>query len=139
MGRRRGLGGVSWWDTVPPQPPPSGTYQLEHPGAATAGGEAAESAQQDHDDTGTHQDEGHVGGLLIQQGEVDGQAHPAPDAHGQQHDARHLGKEGKPPLRSAPVATGQRGRDAPAGSGRTGRDRTGRDGPGSALTQKTKV
>lgn len=76
-----------------PHPTPSGAiYQLEHPGAAAAGGEAAKGAQKDNDGASAHQDEGDIGGLLVQQGEVDGQADPAPDAHGQQHDTRHLGE-----------------------------------------------
>lgn len=81
-----------------PPAPRGGTYQLQHPRAAAAGGEAAEGAQQHHDDAGAHQDKGHVGGFLIQQREVDGQAHPAPHAHGQQHDARYLRRREKAAL-----------------------------------------
>lgn len=104
-----GMDGTGWgWDgTCPdasgqvgvgqertgPHPTASGaTHQLEHPGAAAAGGKAAKGAQEDDHGASAHQDEGDIGGLLVQQGEVDGQAHPAPDAHGQQHDTRHLGR-----------------------------------------------
>lgn len=101
------------------------THQLEHPGAAAAGGEAAEGAQEDNDGASAHQDEWDIGGFLVQQGEVDGQAHPAPDAHGQQHNARHLVGRGE--SRSGSRLSRQGGAAATC------------RGVGWALTQKTKV
>lgn len=66
------------------------SYQFQHPGAGSACGEAAKGSQEDDDGPGADEDVGHVGGILVENGEVDFKADLSPNAHRKQDDAGDL-------------------------------------------------